>query len=554
MHKFRLIKKTGTHADVFAAIGLADLLSGAIEETPDAFNVIGKIDEDFGHSAGYLYLQAKSNDPIPAGVMEGEVVDYQKEKERAKRYQEARKQARESGTEIAEEVAADAPRDDWRLYQVLNTLQGDGGTNGAIETIAGQSSESWSQSIHQALEALASGNLPNGPFDLDLVQLFNPHAAKGYARLKPDSTARGDKTKDAWSEPFLEWLRYRGYFRSACPYFLGPKSEHVRLLCPIPKQIGMRAYDAVVKELRKAAIFGSAPRIDCLGTLKLAELLIRKSEEFQTGFLAPTSLVSGVFIVQYQSMGNAKAVTSMEQLALPDWFPLRSDADARLWLDTLDEHSRVVRSLKDTNSDELGMLIEYRRFLERRGARATMQLLVFMELYGIFLLRKRGQNQWRHRQFVVSHLEDILKNEPTYQETLRNPGFQAIASALRSATVSAQSLKRNKRDYRDIRYDILPELRRKRMLPGKHAFLETVADFVASYNAESARRLEVGKDSGIRRITTEELRAFTELFDGQKDATLVGAMLCAYATCREVHEPEVPEVNTETEEITNAEA
>ena len=52
-----------------------------------------------------------------------------------------------------------------------------------------------------------------------------PLAAKGYARLKPDSVGRNDKTKDAWADPFVEWLRYRGYFLSAMPVFFGPKAE-----------------------------------------------------------------------------------------------------------------------------------------------------------------------------------------------------------------------------------------------------------------------------------------------------------------------------------------
>ena len=140
--------------------------------------------------------------------------------------------------------------------------------------------------------------------------------------------------------------------------------------------------------------------------------------------------------------------------------------------------------------------------------------------------------------------------EPDYTTILRNPGFQAVAGALRSATVSAQSLKRNKRDYRDIRYDILPELRRKRSL-STAAFLEAVTEFLSEYNAESARRLEMGKQSGIKRIATEDLESFLSLFDGRKDA-LIGSLLCAYATCRETQEPEARE--SDSEETTHAEA
>jgi len=389
------------------------------------------------------------------------------------------------------------------------------------------------------------------------VQLFNPQAAKGYARLKPDSTGRGDKTKDAWAVPFLEWLRYRGYFQVACPFFLGQKSEHVRLLCPEPRAISFRMLQAVAADLRARQIFGSAPKIDCLGTLAIAQILIQRSPEFQQACVEPSQLVSAISIVQYQSMGNAKAVTNIEQLAIPDWFAINSTMDAEVWIETLGEHFAILRRLEDKNSDELGMLQEYRRYLEKRGPSATPHLLTFMESYGSFVLRKRAQNQWRHRQFLVSHLEAILNHQAVYHEILSSPGFKAIAGALRSATVSAQVLKRNKQDYRDIRYDILPELRRKRTLPTAGPFLEALSDFVAAYNAESAKRLESHKRSGTKRVTTEELQSFISLLDAQKDASVIGAMLCAYATCRDVQEPEVPDLGddnpTETEEP-NAEA
>ena len=74
---------------------------------------------------------------------------------------------------------------------------------------------------------------------------------------------------------------------------------------------------------------------------------------------------------------------------------------------------------------------------------------------------------------------------------------------------------------------------------------------------ESAKRLESHKRSGTKRVTTEELQSFISLLDAQKDASVIGAMLCAYATCRDVQEPEVPDLGddnpTETEEP-NAEA
>lgn len=563
MDKFRILKKTGTHADVFAAVGLADLLSPVVDscvirDSGYSFEVevIPELTEvsaaSFGTDAGYLYLQAKESEKVPEGVPAGMVLNYQAESERAARFWEAVKQARLAGSELAEAVEVDKPRADWRLYQVLNRLQGEGGTNKAFLRIVREPVEKWRKVVRQALEALQDGAVENVGLSADLVQLFNPHAAKGYARLKPDSTGRGDKTKDAWAEPFLEWLRYRGYFRVACP-FSPRKTKDVRLLCPVPKNVGARMLALVVSELRQALIGGSATKIDCLSVLRLAQLLIERSAEFHVGYTEPTGLIAGVTIVHYQKMSRfAYAATAMENLALPGWFELRSPADAELWMDTLAEHFGILRRLDDNNSDELGMLQQYRRYLEQRGSEATMRLLAFLESYGVFVLRKRGQNQWRHRQFIVSHLEEILNHQPNYREILSNPGFRAIAGAVRSATVSAQSLKRNNQDYREIRYDVLPELRRKRTLPTAGPFVEAVSDFVATYNSESARRLEMNKRSGTKRVTTEELQSFVSLFESHKDATLIGAILCAYATCREVQEPDVPAVPennaTDTEE------
>ncbi|MCC6392688.1 MAG: hypothetical protein IT167_18970 [Bryobacterales bacterium] len=555
MRSFFIPKLTGTHADVLAAIGLADFLSpldprSTVVDLGHSFqiNLSSALSQEsieaLDPSPGYKYLLPKSTDKIPPSLRNDLLLDYQEQKEKANRQRE-REQAKRAGAELAEEAVADAPVNDFRLYQVLNTLQGDGATNKMILTVLQESS--WAETVWTALECLANGEPPRVDWESDLVQLFNPQAAKGYARLKPDSTARGDKTKDAWAEPFTEWLRFRGFFCAAAPFFLGSKSENIRILTPLPKSISYRRLASAVSDLRQARIFGSAPKIDTLGVLKLAEILISSSPAAELA--PPKALVDGVVITHYQSMGNAKTVTSTETLALPGWFELNTANDAEVWLSILDEHARVLRNLEDRNSDELGMLIQYRRFLEHGSSHGIYELLVFLETYGIFLIRKRAQDsRWRHRQFSLNLLEKILMPHSDYLAILQNPGFRALASAIRSATVSAQTLKRNKsRDYREIRYDVLPDLRRKRLLPDTAPFLEAIADFVATYNAESARRLEQNKPTGIRRVTTEDLQAFVALFQDRKDASLIGALLCAYATCRESSEPDTPSQDNTTQ-------
>ncbi|HTX75564.1 MAG TPA: hypothetical protein VMD29_05100 [Terracidiphilus sp.] len=491
------------------------------------------------YSAGYLFLKPNANTAVPSGV--GEVLDYVVEKAKVDAYREAQKAARAAGTEIAEEVDANKPRKDWRLYQALNALQGDDAANNIVKAI-NLSPAGWRKQLHQSLAALRANGGAKVPWATSLVQLFSPHAAKGYARLKPDGTGRGDKTKDGWADPFTEWLRIRGYFAAACPFFVGSKGEHVRLLCPIPKNIEAGALMDVVAELRQAQIFGSAPKIDCMATLELARLIIRHFRERKRLLLEPDALISGIAIANYQSMGQAKSVTAIETLAVPGWFPLETEADADLWTSALEEHQAVIRRLRDNYSEEIGLILSYRRFLERRGQKALFSLLEFMGQYGIFLLRERATDpNSRRKQFQTDHLEAILNQQDEYEQIISNAGFKAVAAAIRSATVSAQAMKSAKKEYREIRYDLLPELRRKRSLPGVGPFLASVSDFIATYNAESARRLEQEKRTGIKRVTSEDMESFTQLLLKQKDASVLGAMLCAYATCRAPKAADEPE-------------
>ena len=551
MDSFFFPATTGTHADVFAVVGLASVLRSAgdctIRKTDSGFEVI--IDppsalhggSSLDYSPGYLFLKTDAKSTVPPKV--GEVLDYAVEKAKFDAYREARKAALAAGAEIAEEVDANRPRKDWRLYQVLNALQGDDAANKIVKAIRNLSPAEWREQLHRALGALRENRAVNAPWDASLVQLFSPHAAKGYARLKPDSTGRGDKTKDGWADPFTEWLRIRGYFASACPFFVGSKGEHIRLLCPVPKNIEIGALMDVVAELRQARVYGSAPKIDCMATLELARLLIRHFRERKSQLLAPDALISGIIIANYQSMGQAKAVTAIETLAVPGWFPLEAEGDADLWTTVLEEHQAVIRRLRDDHSDEIGLILAYRRFLQKRGSKAAFILLEFMEQYGIFLLRERASaSNNRRKQFQTDHLEAILNQQDEYKQVISNAGFKAVAAAIRSATVSSQAMKSlGRRDYREIRYDLLPELRRKRSLPGVAPFLGAVSDFIATYNAESARRMEQGKTTGIKRVTSEDMESFTELLLEQRDASVLGAMLCAYATCRVPKAADEPE-------------
>jgi hypothetical protein len=571
----RIPKSTGTHADVFAAVGLADLLSSL--PNSDAVRVIER-DGEFeirrpgtgdGMSAdlipqapGYPFL--KTNEKVRVPPHAQDVVDYKAETARADRNKQARaahgKGKRKTvDSEIRQLMQQEQLRDDWRLLQVLNVLQGDEISNKVHETIVLREPAQFHKEVAAGLDALADQRRSAVGWPVSTVQIFTPTAAKGYNRLKPDSTSRNDKTKDKWADPFVEWLKYRGFFRVACPFFQG---SDVRLLCPIPHDVSVGAIGSIGRQLRGARLYGGPPKLDALAVLTLAELLIRHSEEYHDPDVeifpglnlrgrSPADVISGVMMTHYQSLGNAKAVSAMSTVALPGWFRIETRSDADAWLGILDEHKRVVRGLQDDHSDEIGLVIGYRRFLEKRGDRAFVALVEFMGHYGPFLIRAREQGR-KVRAFRTDYFGRIaMGTAPNVTAILNDNGFQAMATAVRKATVSAQAQKAmRKPDYREIRYDLLHDLRRKRSLPGGGPLIEAVADFVSKYNAENARRREMGK-SAPRNVTTEEFSAFAALIE-RHGASLVGALLCAYGSCREPRDDEAPELEGEQAEPTSA--
>jgi hypothetical protein len=528
-------KRNGSHADVLAALGAADLLqelSPVITDRRSQFEVEldrAVVDSDFENvGPGFKYLRAKPSPDdgeeetgakkaakkVPHSIPSSYVFDYTAENDKYKR-QRAAKNSKDPA--VRETAQQDSPDPEFRAYRIAKALQADSGLNKFVEQFFALDQARRKSEILKSLKG-------DGAFffKTPLVQLFNPQAAKGYGLLKPTGTDRNDKTKEKWAEPFFEWLRYRGFFAGCAGWFLGSKGEHIRVYCPIPGRIPFKVFSQVIAKFRAEALAGSAAKLDCLGVLRLARILIERSHEF----VGPSRFISGVWVTHYQSLGRVPAVTAMDRLAVPNWFDLKSETDAKLWLDTLDEHDKVLRRLSDDVSEELGLLRRYRSFLQRQEGEALPALVEFFAAYGHHVFRLRAQGKWLLPQFSRERVEAILQS--IYKEILEDTGFRAVADALRSATVSAQVAKKKGGDYRDIQYGVLPELRRK-IAAGRDDFTQAVADFVSNFNAESARRYEQGK-SGYR-ISQDDFMRFVQLLERSNWET-VGALLCAMATCK----------------------
>jgi hypothetical protein len=355
-----------------------------------------------------------------------------------------------------------------------------------------------------------------------LVQLFNPQSARGYALLKPNGTSRRDKTKDAWGSSFPEWLRYRGYFEGAAGWFT---ARDLRLYCPIPADIRFDHLVAAASSLRSLRLGGSAVKMDCRAVLGLTRILVEQGPLYRR----PADSIRGIWVTHYKDMGQAHTVMATEQLALPDWFELRSDRQAALWLRTLEEHETALRRLTDTRSEEFALLKQYRRSFQARSDDSIREFVSFLAGYGQVLFKLRAQDQWTLPQFKLETVTPILRRDAGLRGPLGCRGFRAVSAAIRASTLGAQA-RRNQGllDFREVRYGLLAELRRAGSI-GRESLMQRMAAFIGEYNAETARRLSRGVPA--LRIVDSEWEEFRSRIEGLPGHIAAAELLAALAAC-----------------------
>jgi hypothetical protein len=504
MKALSIVKQTATHADSLAAIGAADLLRHLdphIVELEDRFEI--RLSRDLQRSdvdtadPGFSYL-VRSGKNQPAVPLE---------------------RVTRLGSKVDDEGQtnfASGPAED-RMYVILSRMKAYAGPNEVVSLFAKLPAAEWTRRIWDCLQGGRRFTRARA-----LVQLFNPQSARGYASLKPGCTDRSDKSKDAWAEPFLEWLRYRGYFEGCAGWFT---DGDLRLYCPIPAGVSHNELASAAASFRSLRLGGTAAKIDCRAVLGFTRLLIQGA----AGYAPPAHSVRALWVTRYKDMGQAHTVTAMEQLALPDWFDLRSARHARLWLLTLEEHDTIIRRLTDTHSDEYALINQYRRTFQMRKEESIREFVIFLRDYGALLFRRRTEDHWTLPQFTLNGVSPILGRSSYLGKTLRHPGFRAIAAAIRASTFGAQAERYGGRaQSREVRCGLLDELRRADTL-GRPQLLSAVAEFISTFNAETRRRRAMGIPA--MQIQDIELEAFHSHAENLPPQVPVGALLGGVSSC-----------------------
>ena len=406
---------------------------------------------------------------------------------------------------------------DGRMYAILNRMRAYGGPNQLILRYAQTMRAGWETRVWECLQGRE-----DFVFHAPLVQLFDPHAAHGFARLKPKGTSRDDRTKDTWARPFEQWLRYRGYFQGAAGWFA---EGDLRLFTPVPCDISHERLTKVADYFREQRLGGTGIKMDCRAVLAFTRLLIESCRRKRR----PREMVNGLWVTRYKNMGQVLTVIAMDLLALPDWMDLYTGGHAEQWLAMLEEHDTALRRLTDNHSEELALLEQYRRTFQTDRQEAVAAFAEFLGSYGPLVFHRRAQGHWTLPQFSSQSVKEIFDASPECRIALDSPGFGAVAAAVRSATFGAQgNRRRGDATHREIRYGLPAAIRRAGFV-GKRELQNLVSEFIDSYNQESVRRRRAGlAASGI---TAAELDGFSRAVEHAHSSQLAATLLSVVAGC-----------------------
>ncbi len=545
-NQFIVPKKTGTYADGLVAIGQADLLRKietvtgeyrqvTIKDGGDSYYlevIPGITPEDFERwqpEPGYIYIKVKKDDDDSPLVY----YDYEDAQEKEKVYREFQKALDKKKIENTLQMQGlDAPLpppEDLSVIKTYNSMRMGSNSYNVLHKVL-RETEHLSQLVQYKLGMLenihSSWEKPLKKA-ASVLQLFNPIAGKGTHRPKPDSASAGSFS-DKLADWFEEWMKFKAMHLALLTYPIG---DDTKVLVAAPGEITVSDLELIRRELLKQRIYGSV-WLDIQAVFHTVRLLIKHSREYSgeqasLSFFeaAPNKVIKGLYSAYFKSLGKASAVMNVSFLALPGWFPIKGKKDAEDWLNIIGEHERCLKSLDESISGDIPILLAYREFLSTGNLSPGLD---FFARYGTHFMQRKDQNKWAEaftiqnvrRLFMAYALGDIIENE----------GFKNVARAIRRATVNAQLRKAatGKTPF-EIQYGLAQQWKRK--VKFKDQFIIELSDFCQKYNAESARSMEVGRERRAL-ISDDDLTQVICLIE-KHSSELVGMLLLAYGYAKE---------------------
>jgi len=574
-------KRDGTFADALTVFGLAELVHQILARQGDGGDVHLR-DEgsyylltptvalspavvrqcDFFLPAQFIMTE-KNKDKLPEPLPEGWVISYETERDRRAAYFEMRSrlsqealQAERAGGEhpLLDALKAVEPHKHWDILRAINPealigynnllqrwwelgqSQAFGRFLSLLLEIFSQTPNDIEQAKGQWRSLAREVGVSDGPQQANL-QIYNPAKGKGQNRPKPDRLTMGN-LKDFWP---VELLKAVGFYQAAITKVLrGPgqpdRSNDRKTFVVNPSEISYRDLNAVMDAFRGLMVRSeTARRLDVLAALRFTQALLRHMKEPEGSRMfnmlagqSPRRVVSGFQTAFYKDLGQGKATMNISFINLPGWVIIRNKASVDEYLYALEEHEGIIRQFQEDRGEDITLLGHYRDFTSGDD---IWPFFAFTACYAGWLMSQREQTG-RGRQLTTTNLGRLLMNvEPKLSEIIQSEGFQAVAYAIRQATVTAQYRRSRLGDRRyDVYYGLGQKLARK--APKAEDFVAELMDFIRAYNAENAQVMENREGPYRRSVRTTDVEEIVRLID-QYGSRLVGNMLVAYGYARE---------------------
>ena len=553
--------RNGTYGDDLVAAGLTDLLaelSGAeasVARRGDGFviTLTRPLNTDTMpvDAFPYEYIRFDDKDKNPPRTH----FSYQQEREREKVYQafqrslqKPKKAKKGSGVAVAVAAALDEdaplkPRSDLGLFKALNSMRtGSSSYQDIWRAWMALSSEERRRTLTARLARLADdlGDVveidePEAAGELAkavrALQFYDPLVGKGPSRTKPNGAtpASYDSGRVDW---FEEFLKYRGMHVAMAAYSTGKGGSDTRVLVLSPQDVPVGIVRAVRRDLLEAPVFGNV-QSEIKAIIATTRSLINHSDVRNPGSRAPvvrfarrtpSEIVAGLNTAYFLSLGSAAAVMNASFIGLPGWFPIIDGDDAQAWLDLLREFERTLYpALREDRSEHVPIL---QSMLTCLSSGSLTSALEFFGRYATVQL----QTDPRPPRFSTTLLRRIFAPMATSDGPLKpiveSTGFQAVARAIRQATVTEMYFKSKDQQEYDIRYGLAQEWRRKARV--RNDFVAELTTFLADFEYETARKQEQMKEQRYRRRarpTQEHLQEVIGLIDTYGSELICGLLL-----------------------------
>lgn len=352
--------------------------------------------------------------------------------------------------------------------------------------------------------------------DIVATQLYNPSQGQGLNKLKADGLNR----KNFDSSWVAETMKISGALSDmVCQLVKVGSSYDLKVAVPEYKKIGWGNKRALMLAFKKYLKGNTPIKIDILDILLLTEKLVELTV-IEGKPCNVRNSVTGLHTVYQKDLGQNKAVVNIGFLQVPDFIEIGTEDERADWLEILEEQRQIIGSI-----DELGSTIQglmwYRDFISGSDLNSFFR---FSFWYGAYLSNQLSNKKYA-RAFTVESLNKFYMSMDTkLREIVENKGFIAVAKAIRQSTVNLQYTPKENRKY-EVRYGVAQTLQVKSKTPEDLA--EYIGEFIAVYNAETARQTEKSGQALRANVREDELTEFYALLD-RFSSKLVGAMLASY--------------------------